>query len=600
MRRPGDDNDGSTGKRAGVSATIVICIILTAICIVVTSIAVWRVSDNPSNDSTPTAVRPEDPSQNPPENPSPNPNPVSPEDPSQNPPENPSPNPNPVSPEDPSPNPDPVHPEDPSPNPNPVHPEDPSPNPNPVPSGPVHVHEEGFEHTPGAGAPVTWTVEYTADGRFVPERLDITTGDEVAFVNASDQPVWPASNIHPTHEILPSFDPLAVIWPGDSWSYHFTENGYWRYHNHIEPSQTGLIVSLGGPDEDLGPLVAQFSDLNLPDPPADVDGAALMSDEALLERFVRDYGSAAAVAALKQAELATGRSCHDAAHVVGRVSYEAFGPVAFALSGHECQAGSMHGATEALFAERGTSRLAEDIDAVCSNAQNPFVLHQCHHGVGHGLTAWTSYEIHEALELCDVIREASGRRSCYSGVFMENVVGGLSGLMGHQTQYLRDDDPHFPCDVVAPEYAPDCYFFQTSHMLIVFDGDYAAVARECATLSDRSRLLCFGSYGRDVGAATRGDPEGAVRLCRHAPAGSDRVDCIAGAVQDRFWEPTGADEALTMCSLLGDPTTSAEADICWETIIIRARDVLTTPESKQAFCTAVPAGRQGFCTQTVT
>lgn len=462
------------------------------------------------------------------------------------------------------------------------------------------MHEDGLAHTHGAGAPATWIVEYTTDGHFEPERLDIVTGDEVVFINLSGQPVWPASNIHPTHEILPSFDPLEVISPGDSWTYRFNQNGYWRYHNHIEPSQTGLIVSLGGPEDDLEPLVAQFSDLNLPDPPATIDGAALMSDTAMLERFVRDYGPAATVDALKQAELTTGSNCHDSAHVAGRVAYVTFGPVAFVLSGHECQAGSMHGAIEALFADRGTSRLAEDIDAVCSNAQNPFVRHQCLHGVGHGLMAWTTYEIHEALELCDVVGDEGSRGSCYSGVFMENVVGGLSGLMGHQTQFLRADDPHFPCNVVAPQYAPDCYFYQTSHMLTVFDGDFAAVAHECTHLRDQSRLLCFGSYGRDVGAATRGDPAGAVRLCNHAPAGTDRVDCIAGAVQDRFWEPTGAEEALAMCSLLAGPAALAEAEACWTTIIFRARDVLTTPESKRAFCSAVPPAGQTFCAQTVT
>ena len=461
------------------------------------------------------------------------------------------------------------------------------------------VSEDGSVDTPGAGAPATWTVEYTADGQFVPERLDITTGDEVVFLNASDQPVWPASNIHPTHEILPSFDPLEVIWPGDSWSYQFNENGYWRYHNHIEPSQTGLIVSLGGPEDDLEPLIAQFSDLDLPDPPATADGVALMNDSALLEQFVRDYGPAATVALLKQAELATGRDCHNAAHEAGRVAYEAFGPAAFVLSGHECQAGSMHGATEALFADRGTARLAEDVNAVCSSAPNPFVLHQCLHGIGHGLMAWTTYEIHEALELCNVIGNTSGRGSCYSGVFMENVVGGLSGLMGHQTEYLSADDPHFPCDVIAPRYAPDCYFYQTSHMLYVFGGDHASVAGECDRLTGRSRTLCFGSYGRDVGAATRGDPAGAVRLCNHAPAGADRVQCISGAVQDRFWEPTGAAEALQMCTLLETPDTTAEADTCWNTIITRARDVLTTPEARQAFCDAMPPNRKVSCVTTV-
>ena len=465
--------------------------------------------------------------------------------------------------------------------------------------GEVHVHDDGFVHTHGAGAPASWTVEYTPDGEFVPERLDIVTGDEVVFLNASDQPVWPASNIHPTHEILPSFDPQQVIRPGESWSYRFAENGYWRYHNHIEPSETGLVVSLGGPEEDLEPLVAQFSDLTFPAAPADADGQRLMGDAAALEQFVRDYGPEAAVAALKRAELATGSDCHDAAHVAGRVAYEAFGPAAFVLSGHECQAGSLHGATEALFADRGTSRLAEDIAAVCSSAHNPFVLHQCLHGVGHGLMAWTTYELHEALELCDVVEAAADRGSCYSGVFMENVVGGLSGLMGHQTEFVRDDDPHFPCDVVAPQYAPDCYFYQTSHMLRVLGGDFAAVARECAGLGGRSRQLCFGSFGRDVGAATRGDPAGAVELCGHAPVGSDRVGCITGAVQDRFWEPSGAEEAQTMCWLLDGAETRAEASACWNMIVSRARNVLVTPADRRAFCEVVPPDWQAPCEETV-
>ena len=51
--------------------------------------------------------------------------------------------------------------------------------------------------------------------------------------------------------------------------------------------------------------------------------------------------------------------------------------------------------------------------------------------------------------------------------------------MGHKTQYLRPDDPHFPCDVVEARYLADCYFYQTSHMLRVFDGDFASVASEC-------------------------------------------------------------------------------------------------------------------------
>ncbi len=458
-------------------------------------------------------------------------------------------------------------------------------------AGEAHTHEGGSTHTHGAGAPDAPTVRYSADGAFVPERLDISTGDEVVFVNESAVPVWPASNIHPTHEILPEFDPLEAIPAGASWSFTFNRNGYWRYHNHIDPAQKGLVVAAGGPAETLEPLPAYTEDVQFAAAPPGAGGEALFDDAGALENYVVAYGPAAAVAELKAVEIETGRYCHDAAHEAGRMAYEHFGAAAFVLSGHECQAGALHGTTEALFAERGTSRLAEDVAVLCS-ITNRFVRHQCYHGAGHGLMAWTTYEIHEALELCDVLESGDDRESCYSGIFMENVVGGLSGAMGHTTEYLRPDDPHYPCNAVAERYRADCYYYQTSYMWRVFDGDMSRVARQCAMLADRARELCFSSYGRDVGNLTRGDPAGAVELCGHAPPGADRIECLAGAAQDRFWEPTGAEEAITMCSLLSRP---AEADACWWEIIFRAHDVFEDDAGRRDFCARLPGDRRDAC-----
>ena len=459
-------------------------------------------------------------------------------------------------------------------------------------AGIVHEHEDRSIHTHREGAPDSWTVSYLGDGAFAPERLDILAGDEVVFVNDSRIPVWPASNIHPTHEILSSFDPLEAIAPGESWTYTFVDNGYWRYHNHIDPSETGLVVSTGGPDDVLNPLEVKLPELRFAAVPAGTDGNALFDDDDALTAFVEAHGPAATVNVLKQTELTEGRYCHDAAHEAGRVAYETFGPAAFVLSGHECQAGALHGSIEALFADRGTSRLAEDIAAVCATAANPFLAHQCHHGVGHGLMAWTSYEIHEALELCDVIGEEQNRASCHSGVFMENVVGGLSGLMGHTTEYLRTDDPHYPCDVVAADYTDDCYAFQTTHMLDVFGGDLAAVAATCAELSGNARRLCFYSYGRNVGNVTRGEPARAVGLCGHAPAGSDYEECITGTAQDRFWETTGAADAVVVCSL----TEAADAaEACWWTIIERAGDLFFDEAGRRSFCDRLPGNWRRNC-----
>lgn len=79
------------------------------------------------------------------------------------------------------------------------------------------------------------------NGDFQPKNLTIKSGQTVTWVNKSDEAVWPASNIHPTHQILPEFDPKRPIKSGDSWSFTFEKTGVWRYHNHLAPQKTAVV-----------------------------------------------------------------------------------------------------------------------------------------------------------------------------------------------------------------------------------------------------------------------------------------------------------------------------------------------------------------------
>ena len=434
---------------------------------------------------------------------------------------------------------------------------------------------------------------YTGSG-FVPKRLDIEPGTQVRFVNASDQPLWPASNIHPTHSILPELDAKGAVPPGETWAFTFKTRGFWRFHNHLSPEIGGLVVALGEGGPPSEPLTLEIPDREF-ETPSDIsadDYIGLIKDDALLARFVKRYGPEHTVKLLKESENYIDVDCHQRAHDLGRAAYEEFGAAAFALSGHECQAGSFHGATEALFASRGTANLEEDVATICNIDDNPFFRHQCIHGVGHGLMAWTTYELHDALPLCDRMPTENDKGSCYSGVFMENVVGGLTGLMGHITQYLKDDDPHYPCSIVDERYQVPCYFYQTSHMLRVFDRDFSKVAQACTETPTEAHWNCFQSYGRDVGNVTRKDPAAAIRYCGYASKGHNRIACIEGAVQDRFWEETGADEALTMCGLLDD---EAEQQACYWRIIVRARDVFSTKEEFDDFCAKIDTRWREWC-----
>lgn len=115
------------------------------------------------------------------------------------------------------------------------------------------VTEEG--NTDGTSDTNQNVIIYSDTG-YSPSLLTIKADETVIFKNQSTQNVWTASAMHPTHilyggtplsEHCPdstntSFDACKGIPPGDSWSFTFTKNGTWQYHDHLHPTLFGKIV----------------------------------------------------------------------------------------------------------------------------------------------------------------------------------------------------------------------------------------------------------------------------------------------------------------------------------------------------------------------
>ncbi|MBI4153453.1 hypothetical protein HY503_00425, partial [Candidatus Woesebacteria bacterium] len=59
---------------------------------------------------------------------------------------------------------------------------------------------------PSSASAKEYRVEIRENG-FEPPALEISVGDSLTFENKDLGPHWPASNIHPTHQIYPEFDP---------------------------------------------------------------------------------------------------------------------------------------------------------------------------------------------------------------------------------------------------------------------------------------------------------------------------------------------------------------------------------------------------------
>jgi len=100
----------------------------------------------------------------------------------------------------------------------------------------------------GTDAPQTYTVEMSSAG-FSPSSLTINVGDIVVFVAVGGSNRWPASAVHPTHNVYPEstgacpiiggsdFDACGTV--ATSYPFTFNEIGSWGYHDHLSPGKTG-------------------------------------------------------------------------------------------------------------------------------------------------------------------------------------------------------------------------------------------------------------------------------------------------------------------------------------------------------------------------
>lgn len=95
------------------------------------------------------------------------------------------------------------------------------------------------------GTPEVFDVEAEVryeDGGFIPESVTIQVGQAVLWINGDSEAMWPASDVHPTHQEYLGFDAGRPIAVGGSYTFAFTKPGTWSYHNHMNPKATGVVV----------------------------------------------------------------------------------------------------------------------------------------------------------------------------------------------------------------------------------------------------------------------------------------------------------------------------------------------------------------------
>jgi hypothetical protein len=236
--------------------------------------------------------------------------------------------------------------------------------------------------------------------------------------------------------------------------------------------------------------------------------------------------------------------CHRIAHTIGSAALAFFkGNVAetYAHGSPSCASGYYHGILERafvnVFSRRGLVRVARSLCRGAGVRRRGFLDYQCTHGLGHGLMIQTGYDLPTALAVCGGLQTRWDEVSCTGGAFMENG----STVYGLRSQWLKADDPLYPCGAIKLRNRASCYLRVTTQILLTNHYDWSKTAETCRSLAPKWRPYCFRSYGRDTVNYAGGKADSILRLC--GLAHSAEGQCLYGAARtmaDRDANPDGA------------------------------------------------------------
>jgi hypothetical protein len=305
---------------------------------------------------------------------------------------------------------------------------------------------------------------------------------------------------------------------------------------------------------------------------------------------------------------------HEYAHGIG---IEAFGKSAdivatFAECGDGYSSGCRHGVIQAYFESRHQVTKPE-VEGLCTpfkgSNQARWVLFQCVHGMGHGLTMFHGHDLPRALTDCDLLTDGWDRESCYGGAFMESIINATTphhpasqlAAQGHHHaaattfKAIEPKDPLYPCSIMADRYLHACYQMQTSVMLHLNKGDIGDAAKSCERAPAQIRSICFQSLGRDATSYTARDPQKTADLC-HKAREPYRPACYFGAAKALVdWTAT-TESAFAFCRVVA---SEAGGPTCYQALGEEIATLLATTPQREQQCVraeeewAVEACRHG-------
>jgi hypothetical protein len=212
---------------------------------------------------------------------------------------------------------------------------------------------------------------------------------------------------------------------------------------------------------------------------------------------------------------------------------------------------------EGLVDKISLKNLPAQLNSICADlpgkASYNFEYYNCVHGLGHGIMAQLEDDVFASLKMCDNLTGDWEEQSCYSGVYMQNIIDSTNVAdTDNVVKDLKPDQPLYPCTAVENKYKSQCYLGQTSYVLQQNGYNFAKVTALCAGVEEPYRDICFQSLGRDAANQASHDSARTKVTCWLSTDSNDRQNCIVGAVKEIISYYHSDTQAISFCNILED------------------------------------------------
>lgn len=280
--------------------------------------------------------------------------------------------------------------------------------------------------------------------------------------------------------------------------------------------------------------------------------------------------------------------------------------------------------------------LAEGIEAItkmvgiCHEAPGGRDAYRmCVHGLGHGVLAYTEYDMRQAVELCKPVAISQDYSNmefveCVGGITME-MMAGINDKEAWEKQkvnYFKSDDPLTPCNMgFVPENATRiCYLFLTPHLLEAAGASpwihaqpihikkAAVFCQKIPPAELRNRQACFTGFGKEfavlvneqnVQSIENMSNEKLLKIyewCSLLPQEGLNY-CLESALQSLFWGgENDRNVAVRFCALMPNRANQA---FCFENLIEAVDYYIFDKAYRKEFCSEIPLNFQGQCKSTL-